>query len=166
MLGFKFRQPLQSSFTKKLYSQEAFTKEKKEFILKGLSSIYDSKENSIIKSFHQTPKLSMEVTLMSYTEPLLVEAYSKVLVKMLEDYLKASVRNIKIEKTEKNLWSILSSPFAHKTAFTQFERRCHSRSFQCYNIDQDVQRRLIWYIEHNAPMDVHTIFTLYTYYKL
>lgn len=52
-------------------------------------------------------------------------------------------------------WTVLSSPFVHKTARTQFERRTHGRALEVEGINsRALQERLVWYLKRNAPRDV------------
>lgn len=61
-------------------------------------------------------------------------------------------------------WSVLSSPFAHKTAWTQFERRTHTKLVSIYGLpDVELQKRFIWYIERHAPPDVSFECALHEY---
>jgi small subunit ribosomal protein S10 len=52
-------------------------------------------------------------------------------------------------------WTVLSSPFVHKTARTQFERRTHRRVLLLAGIhDRSVLERLTWYLGRHVPVDV------------
>lgn len=51
-------------------------------------------------------------------------------------------------------WSVLSSPFAHKTAFTQFERRTHRREVEIFGMHPEITKRFIWYLQQHAPPDI------------
>ena len=63
-------------------------------------------------------------------------------------------------------WSVLSSPFAHKTAFTQFERRTHGRHLRASGGDAELSKRFIWYLEQNCPPDVQMEFHMHDYIPL
>ena len=63
-------------------------------------------------------------------------------------------------------WSVLSSPFAHKTAFTQFERRTHGRLLRASGGDAELGKRFIWYLGQNCPPDVQMEFHMHDYVPL
>lgn len=110
--------------------------------------------------------LSIEVHGWTYSEPRLMDFYLGAVRGLLMHGLGCRVGGIAGEPLRKKRWSILSSPFVHKVAFTQFERRRHSRYFKCYGISPSLYSKIVWYIKANAPMDVNLFFKLHTYEML
>ena len=52
-------------------------------------------------------------------------------------------------------WTVLSSPFVHKTARTQFERRTHCSAMEIDGIwREEVGAKFIWYIKSHAPNEI------------
>ena len=52
-------------------------------------------------------------------------------------------------------WTVLSSPFVHKTARTQFERRTHGRAMRVEGIwKEEVVAKYIWYLNRHVPNEV------------
>ena len=111
-------------------------------------------------------RLSLEVFSSTYTEPKLLGVYNTTLCHLLRNGLRCETSKIISWPAKKRKWSILSSPFVHKVAFTQFERRCHRESFKCYNLNPQLYPKVVWYIQKNAPMDVRMHFRLHYHEKL
>lgn len=63
-------------------------------------------------------------------------------------------------------WTVLSSPHVHKTAWTQLERRTHSRALRVYGITGELLRRYIWYLQQHCPPDVQLECQLHEYIPL
>ena len=58
-------------------------------------------------------------------------------------------------------WTVLSSPFVHKTARTQFERRTHCSGMEIDGIwREEVAAKFIWYIKTHTPNEVELEITL------
>ena len=52
-------------------------------------------------------------------------------------------------------WTVLSSPFVHKTARTQFERRTHGRVMRIEGIwREEMGAKYIWYLNRHVPNEV------------
>lgn len=52
-------------------------------------------------------------------------------------------------------WTVLSSPFVHKTARTQFERRTHGRAMRIEGIwREEVGAKYIWYLNRHVPNEI------------
>lgn len=52
-------------------------------------------------------------------------------------------------------WTVLSSPFVHKTARTQLERRTHSSGMEIDGIwREEVAAKFIWYIKTHTPNEI------------
>lgn len=51
-------------------------------------------------------------------------------------------------------WTVLSSPFVHKKARTQFEKRINPRSLQIFNMDHNLCKTILWYIYRNSPPNI------------
>lgn len=58
-------------------------------------------------------------------------------------------------------WTILSSPFVHKTARTQLERRTHGSGMEIDGIwKEEVAAKFIWYIKTHTPNEIELDITL------
>lgn len=51
-------------------------------------------------------------------------------------------------------WTVLSSPFIHKKARSQFELRTYSRIVEIFGIGSTTAKFLSWYIVRNSPPEV------------
>lgn len=52
-------------------------------------------------------------------------------------------------------WTVLSSPFVHKTARTQFERRTHCSGMEIDGIwREEVASKFIWYLKRHVPNEI------------
>lgn len=63
-------------------------------------------------------------------------------------------RQISIKRYELKRWTVLSSPFVHKKARTQFERRIYPSTLEVYNLDKEKCKTLLWYIMRNSPPNI------------
>lgn len=59
-----------------------------------------------------------------------------------------------VPRYELKRWTVLSSPFIHKKARTQLERRVYPKIFEIYNMDLNACKTLLWYISRNAPPSI------------
>lgn len=55
-------------------------------------------------------------------------------------------------------WTVLSSPFVHKTARTQLERREHEKAVQFEGIwNEEICAKFLWYLKRHVPNEVELI---------
>ena len=52
--------------------------------------------------------------------------------------------------TQRSLWTVIRSPFAHKKSQENFERRVHKRAIKAWDADPEVVQRWILYLRKNA----------------
>ena len=52
--------------------------------------------------------------------------------------------------TQRSLWTVIRSPFAHKKSQENFERKVHKRAIKAWDADPDVVERWILYLRKNA----------------
>ena len=52
--------------------------------------------------------------------------------------------------TQRSLWTVIRSPFAHKKSQENFERKVHKRAIKTWDADPDVVERWILYLRKNA----------------
>ncbi|EMD35834.1 hypothetical protein CERSUDRAFT_106524 [Gelatoporia subvermispora B] len=52
--------------------------------------------------------------------------------------------------TQRSLWTVLKSPFVHKKAQENFERRVHKRLIKAWDADEEVVERMVRYLEMHA----------------
>lgn len=101
----------------------------------------------------QAPKVkSIEFQLRSI-DRIMLDAYSKFITLTTQN-MGGIANNPTSLPRQIERWTVLSSPFVHKTSRTQFERRTHERLVQCFNLHDELVGRLLWYVRMNAPPDV------------
>lgn len=105
--------------------------------------------------------LSISIHGWTVKEPFLLISYLQALRGLFQHIDNCRVSGLKGTETTFKRWSILSSPFIHKAAFTQFEQRHHKCSLICYNLSEKLYSKLLWYVAHNSPPNVHFYFKLY-----
>jgi small subunit ribosomal protein S10 len=52
------------------------------------------------------------------------------------------------------MWTVLKSPFAHKTAQENFERRIHKRAIKAWDADMEVINRWVWFLRKHRMHEV------------
>lgn len=89
---------------------------------------------------------------------IVISAFSKAYIGIYADFIKRTIHNSggiclehRLPKYELKRWTVLSSPFIHKKARSQFERRTYKRILNVYNINGDGCQKLVWYICRNSP---------------
>lgn len=130
-------------------------------------------ENSSIKSIvsnvarerKNRPKESLKIHMFTYTAPKIMDAYLKALSVLFNNIHNSKTTIIRKPLTIKK-WSILSSPFIYKTAFTQFERRKHSRALICKGISEFSASKIAWFALKNKPSDIYIDIEAYKYHKI
>lgn len=60
-------------------------------------------------------------------------------------------------------WSVFASPFVHRKALSQFERRTWRRNIVVYDLHPANLDKFIWYVKENAPADTFVTFTRFDY---
>lgn len=116
--------------------------------------------NTKRKSLKKDTQISVQVHLRGLSMPL-VEAFSRFCCdsgKSLGSRAVSSPLPLHIHK-----WSVLSSPHVHKTAWTQLERRTHSRTVRVFGMHPELVKRYLWYLHEHAPPDVHLHCTMHDY---
>lgn len=107
---------------------------------------------------------SADIILQGYSQPLL-DGFTSFLLQT-RSALGGSGPGPHTPRVHIQKWSVLSSPFAHKTAFTQFERRTHQRKVQVFGLHPELTKRLIWYLQQHAPPDIQIECRLHEYIPL
>lgn len=82
--------------------------------------------------------------------------YAKIAAEFCREALKkmGCTVNLQRESTLAQRWTVLSSPFAHKTARTQFEKRTSRYRINIVGIDKEGITLAKWYFTLNAPPTV------------
>jgi ribosomal protein S10 len=82
--------------------------------------------------------------------------YAKIAAEFCREALKLMGCTVSLQKEAiiAKRWTLLSSPFAHKTARTQFERRLSVYSVKFTGIDKEGRIQAKWYLTKNAPPPV------------
>ena len=52
--------------------------------------------------------------------------------------------------TQRSLWTVIRSPFAHKKSQENFERKVHKRAIKAWDADPEVVQRWVLYLRKNA----------------
>lgn len=52
--------------------------------------------------------------------------------------------------TQRSLWTVIKSPFVHKKAQENFERRVHKRLIKAWDADEEVVARMVKYLEMHS----------------
>ncbi|KAJ2549142.1 mitochondrial 37S ribosomal protein rsm10, partial [Coemansia sp. RSA 1933] len=63
-------------------------------------------------------------------------------------------------------WTVLKSPFVHKSSMEVFERRTHKRMMVLYDADMEVVKRWLEYLNENIPAGVGMKYWLIEYESL
>lgn len=82
--------------------------------------------------------------------------YAKIAAEFFRGALKRMGCTVTLERqsTFVRRWTVLSSPFAHKTARTQFEKRCIRYNIKYAGIDEEGSALAKWYFLLHAPPTV------------
>lgn len=105
--------------------------------------------------FATASPFAIELEIKSCVDKRLVAAFS--------DFAAASASEMGFELTRGpaalqpsyDRWTVLSSPFVHKTARTQFERRTHGRAMRIEGIwGEEVGAKYIWYLNRHVPNEI------------
>ncbi|OCH89945.1 ribosomal protein S10 [Obba rivulosa] len=56
--------------------------------------------------------------------------------------------------TQRSLWTVIKSPFVHKKAQENFERRVHKRLIKAWDADEEVVERMVKYLETHSMAGV------------
>ncbi|RUO95415.1 ribosomal protein S10p/S20e-domain-containing protein [Jimgerdemannia flammicorona] len=65
--------------------------------------------------------------------------------------------------TQRSMWTLLRSPFVHKKAQENFERRTHKRLLQVKDAAPEAVNRWLLYLRMNAPAGVGMRATVFEY---
>lgn len=122
---------------------------------------YLSKKNSTAPKAKLTR--SLKINGWTVKEKGLLYSYMNVLRSLLLRINNCHVSKVIGNKTRLKKWSVLSSPFVHKTAFTQLERRHYSCSLNVYNLSENLYSKIVWYVTHNSPPNVHFYYNILYY---
>ena len=89
-----------------------------------------------------------------------ISSYDKYFAKIAAEFCRDALKNmgcsVSIEKkpTQLQRWTVLSSPFAHKTARTQFEKRTIKYSVKFNGLNTEGFALAKWYFSTIAPPTV------------
>lgn len=97
---------------------------------------------------------SMSVALYSYSKQF-IHMYASFIRKTIENTPKGRSLESKTTGYDLKRWTVLSSPFVHKKARTQFERRRYFRDIAIYDVSSEGCKRLAWYFWRNAPPGIN-----------
>lgn len=127
--------------------------------IQDVISRYASKNNKPCSSKSSHP--SMTVNLWTVEEPFLLDMYAKTILQLVSRVSGGNPSGIVGLPLQIKKWSVLSSPFVHKTAFTQLERRIHKRKLVLYGLSESIYSKIVWYFTKNAPLNVHIWYQLH-----
>ena len=120
----------------------------------------DTNNTNILTS--QESPYAVELEIRSCVDKRLVSAFTCFAVSS------ANIMGLKLSRGPAPLepkydrWTVLSSPFVHKTARTQFERREHCRVLKIEGIwREDVAAKFVWYLKRHVPNEVTLGITLH-----
>jgi ribosomal protein S10 len=88
---------------------------------------------------------------------VLISSFDRDYVNMTSDFASKVLRLLGLEPrinccgTKIRKWTVLSSPFAHKTARTQFESRIYSKGISFSHPSTFNYDLFAWYLSQNAP---------------
>lgn len=98
---------------------------------------------------------AIELEIKSCVDKRLVAAFSDFATKTATEIGIEVTRGPSALQPTYDRWTVLSSPFVHKTARTQFERRTHGRAMKFEGIwNEDVCSKFIWYLNRHVPNEV------------
>ena len=63
--------------------------------------------------------------------------------------------------TQRSLWTVIRSPFAHKKSQENFERKVHKRAIKAWDADPEVVQRWVAYLRRNAMPGVGMKITMW-----
>ncbi len=99
-------------------------------------------------------KFALSFKFKTCTKPLLLEAFQSALYRGLTAAALGPIHRFS-SPTKLEKWTVLSSPFVHKTARTQFERRTAEKGLQMEGIEtEECRERIIWWVKRIVPDDV------------
>lgn len=98
-------------------------------------------------------RFRMAFTLKTCTQPrLLTPLQDTLLTALRAANLRAASRAL---PTRIDKWTVLASPFVHKTARSQLERRKAGRSVVVEGVEtEECRERLLWWVKRIVPADV------------
>ncbi len=98
---------------------------------------------------------AIELEIKSCVDKRLVAAFSEFATKTASEIGFGVTRGPSALQPTYDRWTVLSSPFVHKTARTQFERRTHGRAMKFEGIwTEEVCSKFIWYLNRHVPNEV------------
>ena len=116
--------------------------------------------NSISKPGYRS-RFALTLKFTSCTQPRLLSPFQAALKDTLTEANFACLSN-RCLPTQLQKWTVLASPFVHKTARTQLERRRAGREMRVEGIEtEECRERLIWWIKRIVPADVELSITVH-----
>lgn len=101
------------------------------------------------------PRFALEINLSTMTDQELLDGFVQFTRRCAGALGLAVLAGPAALPTGFERWTVLASPFVHKTARTQFERRTHARALSLGGFaDERMVERVAWYLQQHAPHDV------------
>ena len=117
-------------------------------------------ENSLAKKTSESP-YALDLDICSSVDRRLVSGFSEFASKAVQAMGMTLAAGPSVFEPKIERWTVLSSPFVHKTARTQFERRVHRQSMRIEGIwSEQICSKLIWYLRRNSPNEIELNITL------
>ena len=110
-----------------------------------------------------TKSTGMKIHLSTFAEdPVLLETFAWKLHSITASLgLASNASGPSAPPTCYDRWTVLSSPFVHKVARTQFERRLQKRTVHVGQGPEMAKELLMWYVRRIAPTDIQLAFTIH-----
>lgn len=117
-----------------------------------------SKKNSNTKTENNSVAMSpyaIELEIKSCVDKRLVSSFTSFACKAAEFMGFTLSRGPAPLEPKYDRWTVLSSPFVHKTARTQFERRehCHVVTFEGL-WGEEAASKFVWYLKRHVPNEI------------
>ena len=112
-------------------------------------------KNGIITSSSAASPFAIELEIKSCVDKRLVAAFTDFAATSASEMGFEIGRGPAALQPAYDSWTVLSSPFVHKTARTQFERRTHGRVMRIEGIwREEMGAKYIWYLNRHVPNEV------------
>lgn len=120
----------------------------------SVSSKLETPPTSTVPSPKSSP-FAIDLKIKSCVDKRLVSAFSDFTSQVAQRIGLNLIRGPGAFAPTYERWTVLSSPFVHKTARTQFERRTHCSGMEIDGIwREEVAAKFIWYLNRHAPNEI------------
>lgn len=114
-----------------------------------------SSNNTSSKSDSLNSPFALSVEVRSCVNKRLVEAFTAFAQESAKKLGFTITSGPSVQPPEISRWTVLSSPFVHKTARTQFERREHATRLRFDGIwREEICAKFVWYLKRHVPNEV------------